>query len=208
MAGFQLCWSTTTYCSGTTDHQRILTEKKNKPSKGCCSDEGWGREFWLAALRDWMIKWDLTEVRESWPYMKQQQTGSPHFIPGKLFITTRLGVVIVRDRRFNGLSQRAANHDSSAHQILPSEREGVWQSEINVCVCRVNIPAIVTMQTNDDVCVQCVCTVCLRLITVWACVLGHIVETHGVTWPSCGKWVAEWRTQTEDSFITNYCFSY
>lgn len=77
-----------------------------------------------------------------------------------------------------------------------------------VCVCRVNIPAIVTMQTNDDVCVQCVCTVCLRLITVWACVLGHIVETHGVTWPSCGKWVAQWRTQTEDSFITNYCFSY
>lgn len=46
---------------------------------------------------------------------------------------------------------------------------------IRNCVCTVNMPVIVTMQTNDDVCVQCVCT-CVRLhadnslcLCVWSC---------------------------------------
>lgn len=45
-------------------------------------------------------------------------------------------------------------------------------------VCTVNMSAIVTMQANDDVCVQYVCTwLRVGLIAICACVFGHVVES-------------------------------
>lgn len=45
-----------------------------------------------------------------------------------------------------------------------------------MCVCAVNMPGILTMRTDDDVCVQCVCSsVCARLQCVY--LFGHVAQT-------------------------------